>query len=144
MNKLFNSELEIALRLLILMDEYNSLSFTKERLICFDFITLYAKNFNVYHKNINGDNIFYISEYSSLKQQYNKAIKLLLIKGLIKLHKNNFEYQINNLGSSFIKSINDEYALQYRRIFTFVYSKYNSKDDISLSNEILSKAIFEV
>lgn len=143
MSNIFNSNFEIALRILIILNQNKNKAFSKERLISYDFITLYAKNFKIYYENINGDNMFYISEYSSIKHKYDDSIKFLLFKGLIILTDNATKYQISPVGTEYIESLITEYAKTYKHILSFVEKKYANTNDQDLTKEITNKSIAE-
>lgn len=141
MNKIFNSKFEVALRLLLILFTFSDKVFTNQRLLSYDFLTLYAKNFNIFFKNINGDNMFYIGEYSYIKNMYKESINFLLLKGLITINNEASTYKISPIGIEYIRKIESDYKKEYINVLGFVNKKYVDTSDDDLEKLITNNAI---
>ena len=80
MEKLYNSTFENALRLLILLDEYD-MPKTLDMLHVVDFMTLYSAAFGITDHNLNGDNKYKFSVFASHREAVKEALKELVLNG---------------------------------------------------------------
>ena len=79
--KIFNTNFEVAMRILMLLNAFKE-GLDEERILFFDFFTMYAKNYGFGNENINGESSymineltrFHISAYQSLYRSHNLAI----------------------------------------------------------------------
>ena len=93
----YNSISEIKLRILLLLEVSTQEYLSSDMIAALDFITVYGKEFGVSDKNLHGDNRYKFSELPSRREIVSKAIKSLVIDGMLDISlKNGFEYQINN------------------------------------------------
>ena len=123
MSEIFNSSLEISLRMLIILTTVQS-RLSVDRIAALDFISIYGKDFGVSEYNLHGDNDYRFSEYTSKREIVSQALKELVLRGYIIPHcnKSGFNYSISKSGTMFCESLNDKYAED----FTDIVKKTNS------------------
>ena len=81
-----------------------------------DFLTIYGKDFSITPENLNGENDFKYSEFQSRKEICKKALKELVLNGLVNPIKDEsgILFQINDAGKEYAASLQSEYASEYR------------------------------
>lgn len=115
MNKLFNTEFEVSMRLLILIDSISSLN--EDELAYLDFFSIYSKTFNFTNENLNGDCSFPINEITLQRKLIRNALKELVLKSLVKVNfdgEKGYIYSATNEGMTYVSRANDSYSLQYQ------------------------------
>jgi hypothetical protein len=115
MNNLFNSTLEISLRILLTLYAEESKGINLDSIVTADFITIYAKDFGVSGSNLHGNNEFSFAEYAARRSQAQNAIKALVIDRLITVssQEDGFHYTISELGKQLCSSMTTEYSRAY-------------------------------
>lgn len=115
MSKLFNSTLELSLRILLILyaDENNGKNL--DSIVIADFINIYAKDFGISNTNLHGNNEFSFAEYTTRRSQAQDAIKSLVINRIISVcpKEDGFHYTISELGKQLCSSMTTEYSKTY-------------------------------
>lgn len=115
MQKIFNTEFEVSMRLLILID---SIGFLNEDEIAYvDFLSIYSKTFNIGDENLNGVWSFPVNELSLQRNVTKSAIKSLVLKSMIKVSfdkSRGYIYSITQEGYKYVRNISDSYSKQYQ------------------------------
>lgn len=95
-DKVFNTEFEISMRLLLVLSLSNNNKFTIDKLVTADFISNYSKEFGLSNSNLHGDNEFSFSEFSARRSLSQQAIKQLVLENLVRVSYSNdgFIYSI--------------------------------------------------
>lgn len=146
MNKLFNSTLEISLRILLILYADGNKGRNLDSIVTADFITIYAKDFGVSDTNLHGNNEFSFAEYATRRSQAQDAIKSLLIDRLISVCAldDGFHYTISELGKQLCSSMTTEYSKTYLitayKTIDFMRNK-NEQKLITLISKEATKAI---
>ena len=137
MKRIFNTEFEISLKILLLLSTISPEIMTTERIVYYDFIASYGFSFSVYNINLNGDNI------GARRTRCIQAIKSLVLDGLIsvKRSREGFKYSINENGANVVEALSSEYAKQYRAAVKGTHDKYCMFSDAELIKEINQKAL---
>ncbi len=115
MKKIFNTEFEVSMRLLILIDSINFLN--EDELAYLDFFSIYSRTFNFDNDNLNGECSFPINEITLQRKLIKNALKELVLKSFVKINFDNikgYTYSISDEGHSYISKINDSYSIQYQ------------------------------
>jgi len=131
MQKLFNTEFEVSMRLLILLDSISNLN--EDELAYLDFFSIYSKSFNFGNDNLNGDCSFPINEITIQRKLIKNAIKDLVLKSLIKVNYDKIKgyvYSATDDGYSYVRKIDDPYSRQYQQNVRIIK---NSISPISIS-----------
>jgi len=124
MQKLFNTEFEVSMRLLILIDSIGNLN--EDELAYIDFFSIYSRTFNFGNDNLNGDCSFPVNEITIQRKLIKNAIKDLVLKSLIKVSFDNIKgyvYSVTNQGYSYVRKIDDSYSRQYQQNVRLIKSK---------------------
>lgn len=142
MNEIFNSSLEISLRMLIILNTVRS-RLSVDRIAALDFISIYGKDFGVSEYNLHGDNDYRFSEYTSKREIVSQALKKLVLGGYIIPHcnKSGFNYSISRSGTMFCESLNDKYAEDFTNIVKKTNSLFLERSDRKLIRCINEYAI---
>jgi len=143
MKRIFNTEFEISLKILLLLSTISPEIMTTERIVYYDFIASYGFSFSVYNINLNGDNSYRFEEIGARRTRCIQAIKSLVLDGLIsvKRSREGFKYSINENGANVVKALSSEYAKQYRAAVKGTHDKYCMFSDAELIKEINQKAL---
>lgn len=130
MFKLFNSTFELSLRILMLLSESEE-SMTVDRLLSYDFITIYGRNFGVSNESLHGDNNFGFGEFASRRQIMQQALKELAIDGMINILQKDsgFHFLLNNTGRDYCEKLAVDYSGNYRSIARNTIEKYRTMSD---------------
>ena len=139
MSEVFNSSLEISLRILIILNTVKS-RLSIDRITDLDFIAIYGKDFGSSEYNLHGDNDYRFSEYTSKRKIVSQALKELILRGYIIPHcnKSGFNYSISRSGTMFCRSLNDKYAEDFTDIVKktdSLFFEYSDRELIYIINE---------
>lgn len=116
MQKLFNTEFEVSMRLLLLINSISNLD--EDELAYLDFFTIYSKSFNLGNSNLNGTCSFPINEITIQRKLIKNAIKELVLKSLIKVNfdeQKGYVYSVTDSGRTYVNQIDDFYSKQYQK-----------------------------
>ena len=143
MTKLFNSTFEVSLRALLLLSQTTDANMTLDRLVMYDFISVYGRHFDMADINLHGDNEYGFSELSARRTVMQAALKELVLDGLIKASRRQegFCYEITGLGTAFCKKQTTAYAETYRKLAIATHKKYKGMTEVEIMAVISSKAI---
>ncbi len=111
MNSVFNSELELSLRILLTLYT-SSKALNEDEIVLTDFITVYSHEFGLSKHSLHGNNEFSFSEFAARRAQFHSALKELVINSYVKVNTdaNGFTYQTTELGESVCDSMSTSYA----------------------------------
>lgn len=135
-DKLFNSNFENSLRLLILLDEF-VMPKSVDMLYDADFMSAYGATFHLSQNDLNGENPYMFSEFASRRGVVRMALKELVLDGFVvpvKLDKG-FAYTISSDGEEYCQSLESDYAtgnsvkpsfLQFEDGVNIIYGASNS------------------
>lgn len=123
MNKVFNSELELSLRIMLTLYTA-SRELNADEIVLSDFITIYSHEFGLSRNSLHGDNEFSFSELAARREQFNNALKGLVVNGYVTVltDNNGFTYQISDLGESVCDSMSTDYS------DTYIENSYNAQE----------------
>ena len=127
MQKIFNTEFEVSMRLLILIDSIGYLN--EDEIAYLDFLSIYSKTFNLGDDNLNGVWSFPVNELSIQRNVANKALKGLVLNSLIKVSfdkSKGYIYSVTNVGFKYVRNISDSYSKQYQANVRKIISSLNS------------------
>lgn len=141
-DKVFNTEFEISMRLLLVLSQSKNKKFTFDNLVTADFISNYSKEFGLSHNNLHGENEFSFSEFSARRALAQKAIKQLVLENMVKVSYSNtgFIYSITERGKSLSNSLASDYANEYRLYAQKAVAYMDSKSEKELLNLINREA----
>jgi len=140
--KIFNTDFEISLRILILLNNINNPS-SIDYITTIDLFTTYGKNYNFLDYNLHGDSSFKFSEIASRRTIVNEALKELVIQGLIKANKNKegFTYEITLTGRSVCLDMTSDYSKNYNEYSKAIIEKTSNMDELQLINYVTKQSI---
>lgn len=143
MTKVFNTEFETSLKILLLLAAVETESITIERIVCYDFISTYGHSFSVYDMDINGENSYRYEEIGARRIRAAQAVKSLVLDGLLAVEKSSdgFRYKIHPAGKVIATSLNSEYGKNYFEAVKKTHSKYHAVTDMELITLINKKSV---
>lgn len=139
-DRLLNTPFETSLRALLLLKE-SATPLTLDRILAYDFISIYAKEFRICGISINGNNGFAFSEYALKRKLMGTALKKLVLSRLVTVSERSagFLYQISATGTSVVDKLKSDYAKDYRSLCKCTMEVYGECSDTELQ-EIISSA----
>lgn len=143
MNNIFNTELEISMRLLLVLSQSENKKLTFDSLVLADFIANYSKEFELSNRNLHGENNLNFAEFAKRRTLSQISIKSLVIENLINVSstKDGFLYFITDRGKQFINSLSSDYADEYKVHVRKSLFYMSSKSEIELLNMINKEAL---
>lgn len=144
MTKLFNSTFEVSLRALLLLSQTTDTNMTLDRLVAYDFISLYGRHFDLADINLHGDNEYGFSELSARRTVMQTALKELVLDGLVKAarRQDGFCYEITDVGTAFCRKQTTDYAGAYRQLARATHKKYKGMTEVEIMTVISRKATY--
>lgn len=138
----FNSTFEISLRMLLVLKSVRT-ELSIDKILSFDYLTTYGKEFGISSNNLHGENNYRFSELAAKRNIMNVAVKDLVLKGYVIpcYSKKGFLYKISDAGTAFCDSLNDVYATEYLTNISNVIERFSNYTDIQLSTFIRQHAI---
>lgn len=142
MNKIFNSNLEISLRYLLLLYADNGQGKSLDSIVTTDYIAIYGKYFGISEYNLHGDNELNFAEYVTRRQEAHPVLSSLLLRNLIKVEttSNGFLYSITDLGKKVCESIRSEYQKDYLYMVHAAIDYLNYEDEKKIIATITKEA----
>lgn len=140
-NKLFNTPFELSLHVVLLLDVVD-MGLTLDRIAAYDFIAIYCEDFGIATKSLNGENGFAFSELSARRNLTKRAIKDLVVDGLVTATDDDVGilYLISENGRKMSVSLQSEYAMKYKELMRLILERYRDYNDVQLLNEISRQA----
>ena len=140
-SKIFNTEIETSLRILINLDTINK-EISKDVLIVSDFLTLYGKLFNITDYNLHGDSPLSKSEFPTKRELITNTLNTLVLDGFVKLSVNNgFKYSITEKGKNLCDKLKTQYADEYKKTVLEIYKYLDNRKLLDVIKEITSTTI---
>lgn len=145
MSDIFNTQFEISIRLLLLLDEVG-VKISSTRASILDFVATYGKDFGIAESNLHGNNSFSFSEYSSRKKATDGAFKILVLEEYASplYSKSGFSYKISCKGKQFCQQLNDDYADIYRQNIRHAQEAFDKYSDRALMRHINDYALVKL
>lgn len=143
MKRAIGSTFEMSLRILLMLGETAGKSLTIDKIMAFDFITVYAKDFSLAESNLHGYSSYRFGEFAGRRELVQKGIKELALGGrvIVSCKEDGFEYAINDNGLDLTGGIECEYADTYRVQVAEVLHSFGNKGETDLLEMISQKTI---
>ncbi len=141
---IYNTTLEIGLRVLIILHELKNESIDINRLIIYDYFVTHANDFDESIESIHPPIPHRSGEIIIKRKVIQDGINLMYSRELLDINytAKGIYYVANDLTSAFLKYIESEYASEISKYSNLVISKFSSYSDDELNdyvNENLSK-----
>ena len=142
MHKVFDSIFENSLRILLLLNEFETEQ-NIDTIYVTDFISLYGNDFGISQKNLNGDNNYKFSEFASKRQLIQETLKYLVFKELVLVVSDDLgiKYKINEESKTYCETLDSDYANEYRINASKAIGYLNSKSLRAVIKEINSMSL---
>lgn len=138
--KIFNTEFETSMRLLLLLSNYEK-ALDPEEIRIVDVLTVYGKQFNISETSLNGDCQYTLAEFTSGVELFEESLKQLSLQGLItvKMSSYGFKYIINEKGNQYIAEMTNDYSKEYKNELKKVKKYIASRTISQVKKEIMKK-----
>lgn len=135
--RIFNSELENELRLILLIDAFKKPQ-NADMIYVADFMITYGQTFGIADSNLNGENLYKFSEFISRRTFVKKVLKELIFDGYAKPLStlSGIVYQLTEEGEKLSRLLDSDYAKEYRRTSKNVIRYIGTKSERILIAEI--------
>lgn len=127
MLKIYNSPLEITVRILMILVSVNE-PMAFDRILYYDFITNYGKEFKISESNLHGDSPFNGEEIAARRRSFRYALKKAVLEGLITpvySAKAGFAYNPSEEGLRLIEQLGSSYKHEYMTTISKVVKTFN-------------------
>lgn len=137
MLKIFNSEFENELRLILLIDAFKKPQ-NADMIYAADFMVTYGQTFGIADHNLNGENLYKFSEFVSRRPLVQKVLKELTFNGYAKplSTSSGIVYRLTDEGERMSRSLDSDYAIEYRTTAVEVIKSIGRKSERTLISEI--------
>lgn len=136
-DEVFNTIFEMELRIILLTGANSNTFFSITRILALDYINCYGKTFGISSENLHGNNDFMYGEMAGRRSLLNKAIKKLVLYGILQVKNNHgYYYKITDKGLDILDEFHSTYAQEYRFVSNVSIKKYNSISDEKLLQKI--------
>lgn len=137
MLRIFNSEFENELRLILLIDTFPKPQ-NADMIYAADFMVTYGQVFGIANHNLNGENLYKFSEFISRRSLVQKVLKELSFNGYTKPLSTSagIVYQLTTEGKRLSRSLDSDYAKEYRTTAFSVIKYIGRKSERTLIAEI--------
>ena len=125
--KVFNNELEMGLRILVILESVYPKSFDIEMINYYDYFILHTKDIGG-DESIHADVPNRHGELSVKRELIRNATKLLLSRGLIDIEysQNGIEYKASEITFPFLVNLEEEYTKMLKKNAAWVHDKFKS------------------
>ena len=134
MNDLFNTPFETGLRAMLILYITQKRGITIDRIVAYDFMTIYGNDLGVAENNLRGINHFSFSELTSKRAICSEGVKSFVLE-------NGFIYSLSSSGTKYVEALDSDYKEQYLKIVKNVHSKYGHVPETELINTINHAAV---
>ena len=142
--RIFNSKYEIIPRIILLTSFDSKMKFSLDKIIAYDFMTVYGHEFIDEGENLQGENGFKYSELSARKQIFHEVIKEMVRKHLLNVEvANGFIYSATEESVRIFHCMESSYAITYKKQIKNVLNLYSNFSELELYNFIQSKSLIE-
>ena len=125
--KVFNSELEIGLRILVILESVYPKSYDIEMINYYDYFILHTKDIGG-GESLHADVPNRYGELSVKRELIRNTMKLLLSRGLIDVEysQRGIEYKASETTSPFLVSLEEEYTKKLKENAIWVHNKFKT------------------
>lgn len=140
MNQLFNSVPEMELRIEFLLNQFRDVPLSSERIVAFDFICIYGKEFEISKTNLHGNSPYKFGEIASKRQLAYYAIRSGVTNGFIDVDLDaGYRYQLSERGVAYVNAFESKYGKRYSENAKAAKKKYSEYDESALMRIIRSR-----
>ena len=140
--RVFNSEIEVGIRVLVLLERSSIIKHSLQRLCVYDYILLHAGDIDLTQSNIHPLHPYSSSEYPIKFQIIEKAIYLLISRKLIDVYtdEDGITYGCNDRTKWFLNAFESDYIKKLKHTAEWINTKFSRSTDEELS-ELMKKKI---
>jgi hypothetical protein len=142
MTQIFNSELEISLRVLVITNVMRA-PISVDHITTIDLFSSYGKNYGFLEFNLHGDSSYSFSEIASRRYQVSQSINTLVLSGLLMPLQNayGFTYIISEDGRKVCEKMETDYFKKYIDSVRLIIQKTQNWTDEKLINYATKESV---
>lgn len=139
--QVFNSPIEVGIRVLVLLESSTNIGHSLQRLCVYDYILLHAGDIDLSQSNIHPLHPYRSSEYPIKHQIIENAIYMLICRRLINVFADDhgITYGSNARTKWFLDALESEYINKLKRTADWIDAKFSESTDEELSILIKQK-----
>lgn len=143
MIRILGTPYEISLRILLMLNEASGQSFTLDKIVAFDFIAIYARDFGLSKTNLHGYSSYRFGEFAGRRELVRSGIKQLVLNATViaMCAENGFEYSISESGKNFASKMICGYAGAYQELITKALLELGDESERSLYDIISQRTL---
>lgn len=134
MTNVFNTTLEISTRMLLVLYARPATPRSCDEIAALDYMTCYAKSFQIGAENLHGDGEFNFVEFAGRQTAAEKACQYLVTHNLMTPHASGegFTFTITSEGKELCNRLTSEYAANFQKslAYTFTLIQANPSVDV--------------
>jgi hypothetical protein len=132
--KLFNSPIEIGLRVLFILYKFSPQTLNIDKLIYFDYFLIHSSDIDKSQQSLHPKYPFRSTEVIIKRELLNLSLKLLIAKQLIEVvfEENGITYKTTKIGQKFIEFMESDYAKEIAEKSEWLHSTFKDYPDIKL------------
>jgi hypothetical protein len=136
--KVFNNELEMGLRIMIILEAIYPKSFDIETINYYDYFILHTKDIGG-DESLHADVPNRYGELSVKRELIRNSTKLLLSRGLIDVEysERGIEYKASESTSPFLVNLEEEYTVRLKKNTNWVYAKFKTYNFDDLNSFVI-------
>lgn len=123
--KVFNNEIEIGLRILVILEYIYPKSFDIEMINYYDYFILHTKDIGG-NESLHADVPNRFGELAVKRDLIRSSLSLLMIKDLVEIYytDNGIEYKATESTAAFLDTLNEEYTMHLHNNIKWVCSRF--------------------
>lgn len=112
--KIYNTNFEISMRILLLLNTFNS-PLDLDDITTIDILSTYGKQYGISNTNLHGDSTYTVSEIATRRELIKNAIKDLVLQNyaMVASTTSGFLYSITEVGRKICEGMSSDYSKEY-------------------------------
>lgn len=141
--KIFNSEYEIRLRILLLL-KIATVPLSVDKITALDFITVYGEDFDTGGHNIHGNSPYRFAEIANRRKMVNESVRYNVMDGMLDVNiTDGYLYSLSERGQEYVDSFGCSYVTGYFENARKAIMKYGELSEASLM-KIIQEHCYEL
>ena len=133
--QVFNSEIEVGIRVLVVLEKSSIIKHSLQRLCVYDYILLHASDIDLSQSNIHPLHPYRSSEYPIKFLAIKKALYSLISRKLLNVYsdKDGITYGCSDRTKWFLNAFESQYAKKLKQTAEWINDKFSGSTDEELS-----------
>lgn len=139
--KLYNTPIEIGIRILLILNRYKN-TMELNSIIIYDYLMLHIGDFDKQYESLHPANPYHATELLAKRKVVKNAINLLIKKGLVNIicSEDGIKYKDSEIGEIFLSYFESGYYLKLCKNVDIVMERFGNYSEVEL-NEFINNNI---